>query len=149
MPQKWHCRRRMLSQYYRRMVAVPMECRRHQGCRGMNATPRAIPGGKEMRLIDADALKYRRKDYGGYDDVSDEERKRGILYLLEEDIAAVPTINPVKHGKWKPHYEVLEKTSEYVISASGYECSECGTIFHNQWDFCGNCGAVMEKVDEN
>ena len=57
--------------------------------------------------------------------------------------------HPVKHGKWKQHYEVLEKTSEYVISASGYECSECGTIFHNQWDFCGNCGAVMEKVDEN
>lgn len=54
-----------------------------------------------------------------------------------------------KRGKWKHHYEILEKTSEYVISASGYECSECGTMFHNQWDFCGNCGAVMEKVDEN
>jgi len=66
-----------------------------------------------------------------------------------QTILTLPTIDPVKHGKWKRHYEVLEKTSEYVISASGYECSECGTIFHNQWDFCGNCGAVMEKVDEN
>lgn len=54
-----------------------------------------------------------------------------------------------KRGKWKRHYEILEKTSEYVISASGYECSECGTIFHDQWDFCGNCGAIMEKADED
>lgn len=54
-----------------------------------------------------------------------------------------------KHGKWKPYYEILEETADYFVSASGYECSECGTIFHNQWDFCGNCGAVMEKADEN
>ena len=53
-----------------------------------------------MRLIDADALKYRRKDYGSYDDVGDDERKRGILFLLKEDIAAAPTIDTVKHGKW-------------------------------------------------
>lgn len=49
-----------------------------------------------MRLIDADALKYRRKDYGGYDDVGADERKRGILYLFEEDIAAAPTIDAVE-----------------------------------------------------
>lgn len=58
-----------------------------------------------MRLIDADALKYRRKDYGGHDDVSDEERKCGILFLLKEDIAAAPTIDAVtvvrcKDCKW-------------------------------------------------
>jgi len=48
-----------------------------------------------MRLIDADALKYRREDYGGYDDIGIEERKRGILYLLEKDIATAPTIDAV------------------------------------------------------
>ena len=102
-----------------------------------------------MRPIDADSLKYRRKDYSGYDDVTDEERKRGILFLLKEDIDATLTIATVKRGKWKPYYEVLEKTSDYFVSAFGYKCSECGTIFHDQWDFCGNCGAVMEKADEN
>ena len=69
-----------------------------------------------------------------------------IIEHLEKMNSVLPN---KKTGKWKRHYEVLEKTSEYVISASGYECSECGTIFHNQWDFCGNCGAVMEKADEN
>ncbi len=49
-----------------------------------------------MRLIDADALKYRRKDYSGYDDVGDVERKHGILFLLEEDIATAPTIDENK-----------------------------------------------------
>lgn len=46
-----------------------------------------------MRLIDADALKYRRKDYGGYDDVSEAERKEGIMFLLKEDIDNAPTID--------------------------------------------------------
>lgn len=63
--------------------------------------------------------------------------------------ADAPANDTMKHGKWKPYYEVLEETPDYSVSASGYECSECGTIFHNQWDFCGNCGAVMEKIDEN
>ena len=59
-----------------------------------------------MRLIDTDALKYRRKDYGGYDDVSDKERKEGILFLLKEDIDNAPTIDAVpvvrcKDCRWK------------------------------------------------
>lgn len=69
--------------------------------------------------------------------------------VLVDYLRALPTVDPMKHGKWKPYYEILEETSDYFVSASGYECSECGTIFHNQWDFCGNCGAVMEKADEN
>lgn len=48
-----------------------------------------------MRLINADSLKYRRKDYGGHDDVSDEERKHGILFLLKEDIDDAPTIDAI------------------------------------------------------
>lgn len=70
------------------------------------------------------------------------------LYRTIASEECLPAIEP-KRGKWKCHYEILEKTSEYIISASGYECSECGTMFHNQWDFCGNCGAIMEKADEN
>lgn len=66
-----------------------------------------------------------------------------------EHLKRMPVIGSVRHGKWKPYYEILEETADYFVSASGYECSECGTIFHNQWDFCGNCGAIMEKADEN
>lgn len=46
-----------------------------------------------MRLIDADALKYRRMEYGAHDDVPMEERKKGIMYLLKEDIDDAPTID--------------------------------------------------------
>lgn len=58
-----------------------------------------------MRLIDTDTLKYRRKGYDGYADVSDKERKEGILFLLKEDIDNAPTIDAVpvvrcKDCKW-------------------------------------------------
>ena len=91
-----------------------------------------------MRLIDADSLKYRRKDYGGYDDVSDEERKRGILFLLKEDIASVPTIDPVKHGKWKQAWDDLR-------CCFVYECSSCGQPRSgvSEWNYCPTCGARM------
>ena len=96
-----------------------------------------------MRLVDADSLKYRRANYGGYDDVGDEERKRGILFLLKEDIAAAPTIDPVRHGRW-------------IWDDEGYHCSEC--FYHTYWDpgeeisvewrYCPNCGAKMDGGEE-
>ena len=75
-----------------------------------------------MRPIDADSLNYRRKDYSGYDDVIYEQRKRGILFLLEEDIAAAPTIDTVKHGKWE--------SSEYLFTTGQTRCSDCKTQFY-------------------
>ena len=72
-----------------------------------------------MRLIDADALKYRHKDYGGYDDVGDEARKRGILFLLKEDINSAPTINPARRKKWIPCSERLpDKAGRYLTTCS-------------------------------
>lgn len=98
-----------------------------------------------MRLIDADSLKYRRKDYSGYDDVSDEERKRGILFLLKEDITDAPTIDPMRHGRW--------------INDKGlYKCSACDNLWTTWWavvvpeermykemKYCPNCGARMDE----
>ena len=109
-----------------------------------------------MRMIDADALKYRHKDYGGYDDVSDEKRKRGILFLLEEDIAAAPTIEP-KKGKW-----ITMSDADGVYWA----CSECGEDIPRvvtQYDprfnayprlesinptaYCPHCGVKMDAKE--
>lgn len=64
-----------------------------------------------MRLIDADALKYRREEYDGHDDVPMEERRKGILYLLKEDIDDAPTIDamPVvrcKDCRWKEQEQI-------------------------------------------
>lgn len=105
-----------------------------------------------MRLIDADSLKYRREEYGGYDDVPMEERKNGILYLLKEDIDDAPTIDPVKHGKWVP-FEFGDET--------WHKCTACGAadqygtkhishiagklhIVYAIRNYCPKCGAKMD-----
>ena len=79
-----------------------------------------------MRLIDADSLKYRREEYGGYDDVPMEERKKGIMYLLKEDIDDAQTIDPVK---WIPCAEKLpeEKKAVYCV------CNDYGNQFECRW----------------
>ena len=99
-----------------------------------------------MRLIDADALKYRKKDYGSYDDVGDDERKRGILFLLKEDIAAAPTVDPVKRGKWIPVNERAAKCSlcgewEYT---NGKDKTGTAIIHRAIKHYCSNCGARMD-----
>lgn len=99
-----------------------------------------------MRMIDADALKYRRKEFGGYDDVPMEERKKGILYLLKEDIDDALTIDPVKHGKW---VETGDK------GGRNYACNCCRFSFimdtcmgEPMWNYCPNCGASMKEEYE-
>lgn len=105
-----------------------------------------------MRPIDADALKYRRKEYGGYDDVPMDERRKGILYLFKEDIDEALTIEP-KHGKW---IKMSDADGVYWV------CSECGedipriSHYNPQFDlfprlesidktnYCPNCGAPMD-----
>lgn len=83
---------------------------------------------------------------------SDED---GYVWIVRSDawsrIDALPTIGPVKRGKW-------DKDS----IAFYWRCSECGAIVKsNLWDvfldpfsshrnlnYCPNCGAQMEEVTE-
>lgn len=105
-----------------------------------------------MRPIDADYLKYRREEYGGYDDVPMEDRVKGILYLLKEDIDNAPTIEP-KHGRWIKRKDAMGKDF--------YICSNCETevlwrdvrgvllrVDMQNANFCPNCGAKMERSEE-
>ena len=58
---------------------------------------------------------------------------------LEQIIDEEPSIDAVKHGRWK------------YISFLTVECSECKTQIHDleYSNFCPNCGAKMdETVDE-
>ena len=59
-----------------------------------------------------------------------------------EDVKAimrVPTIDPVKHGKW-------------IWDDEGFHCSNCfyhaygntGEVLMGDWNYCPNCGAKME-----
>lgn len=57
-----------------------------------------------------------------------------------ETIRELPTIDPVKHGRW---------SREHLLSTSGgtyevWRCSECQSHFNWRMRFCGHCGARME-----
>ena len=95
-----------------------------------------------MRPIDADSLKYRREDYGGYDDVTDEDRKRGILFLLKKDIDAAPTIDTVKHGRW---ISVPHKQDRICSICEGDEPYKFVYQDVSVFDYCPHCGAKMDE----
>lgn len=63
--------------------------------------------------------------------------------LAQAVIASLPTIDPVKHGKWLLH--------EYPDGYYHTECSECGTVYDEKVYFgktahyCPNCGARMDN----
>lgn len=59
-------------------------------------------------------------------------------------IDEIPTIDPVKHGKW------------IELSEAEYKCSACGSWYGGEYGdevpteyaFCPRCGAVMERSEE-
>lgn len=93
-----------------------------------------------MRLIDADALRYRLS-------VTDDDEQ--IFYIRDEDIASAPTIDalPVVRSKW----EVVERGLRYEI----WKCKRCGDLLKVRKDtfncgrgncfFCPRCGADMRE----
>lgn len=45
-----------------------------------------------------------------------------------------------KHGHWKHH--------QYGNTAGYYECDNCGKINSYESNYCPNCGAKMDEVEE-
>lgn len=100
-----------------------------------------------MRLIDADAIKII-PPYG-----TGMTFARGAIYVLDK-IAEMPTIDPVKRGKWLPH----PTEPDWDV------CSVCGLGTHRRFHYndaiyggydveesfayCPNCGAQMERSEE-
>lgn len=116
-----------------------------------------------MRLIDADEIVYRRKDYGGYDDVSDEQRKVGIVYALKEDIEKMPTINTNSYQKWIPCSERLPEPNQtnkantvwkyYLIQdeygdmhTASYRTKYYDNSQPDCWVYCNSISVVHDKV---
>lgn len=62
-------------------------------------------------------------------------------------IINLPTIDPVKRGKWKCFIEIGSGLYD-SIDIPRAECSECGFKVPEEWGgwfkFCPNCGARME-----
>ena len=85
-----------------------------------------------MRLIDADALIEEALTEGAYG------------YVDAKQIADTPTVDasPVRHGHWKTN---SDKPDTLI-------CSVCKCGFdmwkHDPHNFCPNCGARMDEVNE-
>lgn len=92
-----------------------------------------------MRLIDADALIESLEDIDLYRE--DKVGKLGVLKSMLE-VVTQPTIEERKKGKW-----ILDDKS------GRYRCSECLSVASRDdhgaevlSDYCGVCGARMEKA---
>lgn len=91
----------------------------------------------DVRLVDANAIKYREKDeYCG------NGNSRPVRYVFDEDIAALPTVDAV---------EVVQGSNLKAEWPSLFECSVCGCESIDTYSFtpstisyCPHCGAKME-----
>lgn len=98
-----------------------------------------------MRLIDADALI---EVLGIAENCSDCQYQNGPLCDKNdcfvdacEAIFDMPTIDPVKHGKWIK----AERQGCWSYADVYKQCSECGkvTFLAEKMNYCPNCGADM------
>ena len=99
------------------------------------------------RYIDADELKRNL-----WAKIREEEVPKGEVgkYILEdfiEMVAHFPTadVAEVKHGRW------IVRQLPMPLSDGSMECVEC-SVCHTHWDggtnYCPNCGAKMERKEE-
>ena len=86
-----------------------------------------------MRLIDANALKENARKWLP---MSRETVVFNLFDLIDNLADNMPTIDPVKHGKW-------------VSDGFTWRCSECGKTYWGRlaqpWNYCPNCGAKVEE----
>lgn len=103
-----------------------------------------------MRLIDADATRKAIFALVGDEAIKQYADQIGrtrsndhyLDALIDADdvIDDMPTIDPVRHGRW-----VYDGQSIEVM----YKCSECGYVEfgHDHSTYCPNCGARMDGDD--
>ena len=76
------------------------------------------------------------------------------MFDCEDAIRALPSAEPVRHGKWEPCCEWHGTNGE--IETRAYSCSECAIIIPVDIQdvrfsrgcflrYCPNCGARMDK----
>lgn len=63
-----------------------------------------------------------------------------LVPLVKRLIEMMPTVDPVKHGRW-----IYHQYKEFPIGR--YECSVCGARHDMPWDYCPNCGAKMDEEE--
>lgn len=83
------------------------------------------------RLVDADAIKLPKGFFEKVDNVP----------KFYEWLNTIPTIDPVKHGRWTK----AERQGCWSYADVYKQCSECGkvTFLAEKMNYCPNCGADM------
>ena len=64
------------------------------------------------------------------------------LLFADAPLKALPTVDPVKHGRWKKAYADHEAFGERPFYRY---CSECCEVTVFPFKFCPNCGARMDE----
>jgi len=62
---------------------------------------------------------------------------------IKKDIEQLPTIDPVKHGRW-----IFEPKDALEAMFTLPKCSECGHESSDALNYCPNCGALMREDGE-
>ena len=98
------------------------------------------------RYIDADELK---RSYAPLEGCLDVRTLDGAKNIFDAFVDLMPAadVQEVKHGRW------IEQEADMDTI---YECSVCGEPFvtlegtpaDNLWNYCPNCGAKMDEVEE-
>jgi hypothetical protein len=90
-----------------------------------------------MRPIDADALiEHMRKAYNKR--ISDWDLISTVAVIGAEEDA-----EPVRHGHWK-----YSPKDAFEVMFELPKCSVCGHESSDALNYCSNCGAKMEDVEE-
>lgn len=70
--------------------------------------------------------------------------RKVVLAKAQDVVNNLPTIDPVKHGKWIGIDDYPHET---------WECDQCGCIYEEMpsWtpNYCPNCGAKMMEGEED
>lgn len=77
---------------------------------------------------------------------ADDALDRGEITLGEYEKIIKPwrEAEPVKHGRWIYDDEAYPGGNPY----GHYECDQCGESVPHKTNYCPNCGAKMDEVEE-
>lgn len=104
----------------------------------------------EKRLIDANALQLEPDPWGGMNGVICVGRSGGktmatVQAALKRMIDNAPTVDAVEvvHGRWE--MRLVDAEMQYYKN----ECSICGFVGEQWYNYCPHCGAKMDGGNED
>ena len=103
-----------------------------------------------MRLIDAEHLKRWILARWEKTDPTSEYPLRAIDIIDQIDREDTIEAKPVRHGKWTRDYESSWGDSRFMCSVC--HCKESVPTCNGEpsiWDYCPNCGAKMDEVNDD